>query len=274
VHLRDDPDHRVVDVARRQERVAVVHRQRGERDQRDPEVDDRDGRRAGPHEPLERPTLQFDLARQPGRRLEAGERDRRDRQREHEVRPLRRAAQVNRVEQRVRVEEQHQPEHDDQQLQREVADDERGHSPRALPAEAADVAEHDERDEHERQRERLAAMPEGAPEHARIVGRRVARDGDQDDVVEQDRPACDEADQLVERVAREHRRAAALRVHRRALGVRHRRQGEQHRADEEDDRRQTERVAGDDAEREVDRSRDRRVDDREQRRRADAASHR
>ena len=47
------------------------------------------------------------------------------------------------LEQRVRVEEQRQPEHDDQQLQRQIADHEHPDPPRAAPAEAADVGEHD-----------------------------------------------------------------------------------------------------------------------------------
>ena len=66
------------------------------------------------------------------------------------------------------------------------------------------------------------------------------RRGDQrehDRVVEQDRPAGDEADELVEREARERRGAAALDVQRRALDVRHERE------DEEDARRAPSRPA-------------------------------
>ena len=113
--------------------------------------------------------------------------------------------------------------------------------------------------------------PERMPEDAQVLRRRVGRDGDQDHVVEQDRPAGDEADELVERIAREHRRAAALLVQRRALGVGHRGQREHQRRDQEHERREAERMAGDNAEREVDRARQRGVDDREQERRADAA---
>ena len=115
------------------------------------------------------------------------------------------------------------------------------------------------------------AVAQRMPEHAQVLGRRVGRDGDQDDVVQQDRPAGDEADELVEGVAREHGRAAAILVQRRALDVGHRGQREEQRREQEHDRRQAERVAGDHAEREVDRARQRGVDDREQQRRADAA---
>ena len=60
-------------------------------------------------------------------------------------------------------------------------------------------------------------------------------------------------DELVERVAGEDRRAAALLVQRGALDVGHRGQGEEDAGDQEDDRRQAQRALGDDAEREVDR---------------------
>ncbi len=97
-------------------------------------------------------------------------------------------------------------------------------------------------------------------------------DGDQDQEVEQHRPAGDEAPQLVERVAREDRRPGALLVQRRALDVRHRSQDEEDPGAEEDDGRQAEGVLCDDADREVDRGRQRRPDDREQRRRPEAAA--
>ena len=181
---------------------------------------------------------------------------------------------MDRVQQRLRVEEQDQPQHHDERLQREVAHEQDAHAANAAGPEAADVAEHDQRDERERQGQRLAAIAERAPEHLQVLGRREGRDGDQDHVVEQDRPAGDEADELVERVAREHRRAASVLVQRGALDVGHRRQHEQQRGDQEHQRRQPQRVAGDHAQREVDRARQRRVDDREQDRRADAAAQR
>ena len=107
-------------------------------------------------------------------------------------------------------------------------------------------------------------MSQRAPEHAHVLRGRECGDGDQDDVVEQDRPAGDEAHELVERVAGEHRRAAALLVHRGALGVGHRGEGEKPRGDHEHQRRQPERPPGDHPEREVDGAGQRGVDDREQ----------
>ena len=133
--------------------------------------------------------------------------------------------------QRVRVEEQDQPEHDDERLQRQIARHAASDPPRAAPAEAADVAQHDQRDEGQREPQRLAAVAERTPEDAQVLGRRVGADRDQDHVVQQDRPAGDEADELVERVAREHGRAAAVGVQRRALDVGHRGEREQQRGD-------------------------------------------
>ena len=142
----------------------------------------------------------------------------------------------------------------------------------ATSAEATDVAQHHQRDEGQRQAQRRAAVAQRAPEHAHVLRRRVRRDGDQDDVVEQDRPAGDEAHELVEGVAGEHGRTAPLGVQRGTLDVGHRRQREQQRRDQEDDRRQPQRVTRDHSQGEVDGARQRRVDDREDDRRADAAA--
>ena len=48
------------------------------------------------------------------------------------------------------------------------------------------------------------------PEDGQVVGHEEGRDGDRDDVVEHQRPAGAEADELVEGAAREARRAAGL----------------------------------------------------------------
>ena len=130
----------------------------------------------------------------------------------------------------------------------------------------------DQRDERQRDRECLVAVAERIREHAQVLRGRVGRDGDQDDVVEQDRPARDEAHELVERVAGEHARAAPVLVQRGSLDVGHRRDREHQRGDQEHERGEPERVARDHPEREVQGARQRRVDDREEDRRADAAA--
>ena len=118
----------------------------------------------------------------------------------------------------------------------------------------------------------LPARPgEVARDRLQVVRHRDRRQGDHDQVVDQDRPAGDEGDQLVEGVAGEGRGAAALAEHRPALDVGERGQAEEQAGGEEDQRRQPEAAVGDDAEREVDREADRRVGGGEQRRDAEAA---
>src|SRR6185436_15357603 len=92
------------------------------------------------------------------------------------------------------------------------------------------------------------------------MGHRDRRQGGDDQVVDQDRPAGDEGDQLVEGVAGEARGAAPLAQHRAPLDVAERSQHEEQAGGEEDQRRQAEAAIGDDAEREVDRETDRGID--------------
>src|SRR6478609_2644457 len=96
------------------------------------------------------------------------------------------------------------------------------------------------------------------------MGHRNRRQGGDDQVVDQDRPAGDEGDQLVECVAGKARGAAPLTQHRPALDVAERGDDEEEAGGEEDQRRQAETTIGDDTEREVDREADRRVDGNEE----------
>ena len=112
---------------------------------------------------------------------------------------------------------------------------------------------------------------EAVPDRAHVVRHRDGRQRDDDDVVDQDRPAGDEADQLVERVARERRGSAPLSEHRAALEVAERGEHEQEARGQEDQRRQPEPVLGDHADREVEREADRCVGDGEQPRHAEDA---
>ena len=125
----------------------------------------------------------------------------------------------------------------------------------------ADRCDHAERDDlvprpglERRHRQRV-------PEVVRQEERRERGD---DQVVEEERPAGDEAGQVVERAAHEGRGAAGLPQLGRPLGVRERDDEEEHAGEEEDERRQAERVRRDDPEREVDRARDLAVGDREE----------
>ena len=247
-------------------------RHRHQRDRRHPGVDQRQehGGRADHAAQIPRPPLQ--VGGQVGGRLDPGERERGHRQRLHEVPGGRRREQVDVRGQQIGVHGDDRPDRDHGELQGDVG--ERQDDQRALAdvaGEAGDVDAGRERDHRGRDRDLRPAVREAAPDRAQVVGHRDRRQGDDDDVVDQDRPAGDEADQLVERVARERRRAAALEEHRAALDVAERGEHEQEPRGQEDQRRQPEAAVGDDADREVEREADRRVGDREQPRNAEDA---
>ena len=98
--------------------------------------------------------------------------------------------------------------------------------------------------------------PQRLPEDREVVRDEDHRDRDGDHVVEHLRPRRPERDELVERVARERRRAAGLRIAHGALGVGRRGRREDDAADDEDERREAERDARGQAERVVDRRAD------------------
>ena len=111
-------------------------------------------------------------------------------------------------------------------------------------------------------RERMQAR-----ERAQVVGHEERGDRDREDVVEAQRPAGEERDDVVEGVARKRGGAAGFGEHRGALGVRFGGQREQAAGEQEHQRRQPERVGGDEPERVVDRGADVAVGGREQPRR-------
>ena len=108
-------------------------------------------------------------------------------------------------------------------------------------------------------------------ERAQVVRHEERRDRDREDVVEAQRPAGEERDDVVEGVARERGGAAGFREHRGALGVGFGREHEQPAGEQEHQRREPERVRGDEPERVVDRGADVAVGGREQPGHADRA---
>ena len=90
------------------------------------------------------------------------------------------------------------------------------------------------------------------PEHGEVVRDEERRHGDRRDVVEHLRPRGGEAHRLVEGVTREAGRAARLRIADRPFRVRRRGAREDEPGEDEDERRETERVDRDDAEGVVD----------------------
>ena len=174
--------------------------------------------------------------------------------------------------QEIGVKDDDRPDRDHGQLEDDVG--QRQHDQRALadlPGEAGDVDARREHDHRGRHGDLRPPVREAVPDRAQVVRHRDRRQRDDDDVVDQDRPAGDEADQLVERVARERRRSAPLEEHRAALEVAERGEHEQQARGQEDQRRQPEPALGDHADREVEREADRRVGDGEQPRHAEDA---
>jgi hypothetical protein len=106
---------------------------------------------------------------------------------------------------------------------------------------------------------------------AQVVRQEERREGDHDQVVEEQRPTGHEPEQVVERASHERRRAAGLGDRGRSLRVRQRDEEEEHAREQQHDGRQAERLRNDDAEREVERRGDLVVGDREQRGRLENA---
>jgi hypothetical protein len=278
----DEPEHRVVLVAvlalevlgrrEREQRLVVaadvVDRHRRQRDPRQREVDREHGDRHEQHRARDRAQRVAGLLAQVRDRLDPGVREHRDRDREEERAPGRGDAEVHVRLQHRRREHQHEAEQHQQQLGGEVRDGQEDVDPRGL-LDADDVHQHQQRDHDDSDDDVPRVLPQRRPEDGQVVRHEERRDGDRGDVVQHLRPGRLERDELVERVPREARGAARLRVVDGALGVGRRREGEDQPGDDEDDRRQPERVDRDDAERVVDRRADVAVGGREQRRRAE-----
>ncbi len=270
----DEAEHGVVRVAallrRQPERrlVLAVHeldRHRRERDPRQREVDGEDGpghELVGVRHAADRVAY---LLREVGDRLDAGIRQHRHRHREREVRPGRRDAPVDVVHENLRVEHEHDPDGDEQELGGEVDDGEEDVEVRRL-LDADDVQHHEKDHDHDPDDDVPRVLAQRVPEDREVVRDEEGRRRDRGDVDEHLRPRGAERHRLVEGVAGEARGAARLGVAHRALGVGRGGAGEDQAGDDEDDRREAEREDGRDAERVVDRGADVAVRGGEQRR--------
>ena len=264
VQVLDDAEHRVAGEAAlvlgdaEQRRVGAVgllgHRQRRERDHRQQRVDGEDGDDHAVDRGRDRLRLVLGLLGHVRDRLDPGVGDHADRDREEEVLPRRRDAEVDVVDQRLGREDEHEADDHQQQLREEVDHGQQDvDAGRLLDADDVDQAEDDDDADAEEDVGRAVAQRVDADHAAEVVRHEERRDGDRDRVVEHLRPGREEGRELVEGAAGERRRAARLGVHRGGLGVGGRRQIEDEAGDDEDDRRQAERERRDEAERVVDR---------------------
>ena len=192
---RVDDSHERRALPRRPELRHAVRRGEGrERDERDQHGDDDDG--ADPEEEAARqvaPRLPR-LLREVRHGLEARVREEGERQRERDLVPRRLRADVEPARERARREEEGEAEHHEQQLRDEV-EQRHGEAERveARPAEQPhdrDHRDHDAADDH------VARMP-GDRVHAdrepQVVREEERRERDHDQVVEEQRPAGEEA---------------------------------------------------------------------------------
>jgi hypothetical protein len=170
----------------------------------------------------------------------------------------------------VRVEDQHEPDHDEEELGREVDDGQEDVEVRRLLD--PDDVQKDEEDDHDHTADDVPRIvPQRLPEDREVVRHEERRDGDRDYVVEHLRPRGREGHELVEGVACEGGRPARLGEPHRPFRVGGRRRREDQAADDEDERREPQRDPGDQAEGVVDRGADVPVGGREERRRAEDA---
>ena len=163
-------------------------------------------------------------------------------------------------------EEEDEPEHDEHRLRHER----HGRDDHGDPVEAgaADQAQQHDPEHDEDGGDDVPGVlrdPLPADRVPEVVRNEQGCQRDHDRVVEEQHPAGQEADRVVERAAGEHRRAPGLGEHGRALGVGERDDHEQRPGREQHPGREAEREHRHDPEREVDRGADLAVGDRRQR---------
>ena len=235
----------------------VDDRQRREGDDGDPRVDGQDREHNKVDGLGHLPAGVLGLLGHVRDRLDARVGEHRQRQREDQFFPRGHAAEMHLVDQQRRVQDQHGAQADEQDLRAEVENRQHEVELRRL-AQAADVQPGQQRDDDQPAEDviRVVLQRSKPREGAEVVRHEERRDGDREDVVEAQRPAGEERDDIVEGMARERRGPARFGEHRGALGVRFRCQREQAAREYEHERREAQRVGGNQAERVVDRGAD------------------
>ena len=242
----------------------VMDRHRGEGDQRQQRVEAEYGGDRQPDPLRDRLRGVLGLLRHVRDRLDPCVGDHPHRDPEQEVPPARRHAEVDVVDQDAGAENQREPDRNQDHLGAEVGN-------RQDQVEAGGLlrplhVERREKDDHRDAADDVARrVPQPRPEHGEVVRHEERRDRDRDDVVEHLPPARKEADQLVEGMSREARRAASFGVHHGGLRVGSRGGHEDQARDDEGDRRQPEGEGGGDAQGVVDRGANVAVGGREER---------
>ena len=260
-----EPDERRLEPLRAQSRLGI-RGEGGERDKADEERDRDRGADSDEEAPRQRSARLTGLRSKVRDGLEPGVREHRDGDREGDRAPGRSRPQVGALAEVLEREEKRQAEDDEQQLrgQRDACDRDR----EPVEARTADEAHRgdgeDDSDPHEDVGRALRqCFP--ADRMAQVVRDEERCERDHDQVVEEDRPAGEEAQLVVERPPDERRGPTGLRKRRGSLGVRESDDQEQSAHPEQDPGREAERLERDDTEREEERGRDLSESDRGQR---------
>ena len=238
----------------------------GQADRRDRERDDDHRADAGEEAPRQGFPRLARLRRQVGDRLEPGEGEHREREREDESVPGRRGAEVDALPEALAREQKREaePDQEDVREEGEDRDEDRG---RVHPSPAHEPDPGDAEDRHDAEDDVPRGVRDRVPadRRAQVMRHEEARERDDDQVVEEERPAGDEPGRVVEGAPHERGRAAGLRDGGRSLRVGDRDEQEERPDEEEHPGSGAERVQRDDAEGEVDRRADLAVGDRGER---------
>jgi len=250
---RDDPHHRRAQPVGPERCRPVVGRVGRQPDARDQDVDDDDDRDCAEQAAWQVAPRPPGLLGIVGDRLEARVREHGERQCERDVVPGRVRAEREIAGERAAREEDRKAEDHEQRLRHEV--EERHGDADAIEPRSPEETHAGDRCDNHAGSDHVARPPgdrvdaEGEPE---IVRDEERREGDHDQVVEEEHPAGEEAGEVVEGDAHECCGASGLANRRRPLGVGERDDEEEQTDEPEDDRREAQRVQRDHAEREVD----------------------
>jgi hypothetical protein len=257
-HVVDHAENRVVGVAAllrrlRESRGAVPHRHGGERYGRERQRNRHHRDDDGSHGLRDRLAVVAGLLGHIGDRVDAGEGDHSNRDRDEEVADRRRGPEVDVLDERLGGQHEHDAEHHEADLGDEVGERQDDVQARGL-LHPEHVHGSEEQHDADADEDVLRRCEQRLPDDPEVVRQEERRDGDRDDVVEHLAPRGQHRPELVERLPREGGGAAGLRVHRGRLGVRERREDEDHAGDREHDGCHAEGEHRHEAERVVDRA--------------------
>ena len=265
-----DSDERQLEPLLSERSLSVGHRIGREPDRADQDRHDDHQPDRGEERPRKRPARLRRLLREVGNRLESRVGEHRERQGKREVAPVLAAFECEAVHQRRGRQQEGEPEEHEHALHDEVEqrDDERS-DVESRSADDPDACDDDDDAAADERVPRRLSQRRCAESAGDVVRDEEGGERHHDEEVEEEHPAGHEAGQIVERTSNEGRSASRLRQGGRAFCIGQRHEDEDAARDEQDERRQAERRAGHDAERDVQRGCDLAVRDREERRRVE-----